>query len=416
MERATHARKSSRLVILGSLVMVLPLAGRRAVQRSGLVICILIAIVFPPAHLSFISTTAKAQNSNQQCTQLLRIMAKSFADNNPKLMISSHREYLSYCRDYMQAAEYPQMLGGLATGLNEDNQHQEALAVSNRCLQFEPTNMPCIYEKANSLFSLRRVQETKSFIEKSLTMASITELDDAAKKALRRLLTDVNIALKNQPAAHPMTRTPSLEGDKYGTGFYVDVDGHVITNRHVVEGCKTIETADHIVLSIIQYNKAIDVALLQANSFKQPSYAKLRQNNAVIGESVIVFGFPLPGILSKSGNLTTGVVSATSGVGNNQRNIKISAPVQPGNSGGPLLDQSGNVIGVVVSKLNAVTVAGITGDLAQNVNFAIKGSEVIAFLGRNNVVPQFATSTENIKTEAVATLASSFTVQLICHH
>jgi serine protease Do len=74
------------------------------------------------------------------------------------------------------------------------------------------------------------------------------------------------------------------------------------------------------------------------------------------------------------------------------------------------------VIGVVVSKLNAVKVADATGDLAQNVNFAIKGSEVLAFLERNNVVPQFSISNENIKTEAVAKMASSFIVQLICHH
>jgi S1-C subfamily serine protease len=270
--------------------------------------------------------------------------------------------------------------------------------------------------KSTISFALGQLQETKSVIEHSLRLPAITEGDALSKEMLRLILPRVNAALKNHPPISPRTSSPSLEGDKYGTGFYVSGDGHIITNSHLVEGCKTIETADHIVLNIIEYNKEIDVALLQAKSFKPPSYATFRQNNAVIGESVIVFGFPLPGILSKSGNLTTGVVSATSGVGNNQRNIQISAPVQPGNSGGPLLDQSGYVIGVVVSKLNAVKVAGITGDLAQNVNFAIKSSEVLAFLGRNNVVPQFATSTENKKTEAVATLASSFTVQLICHH
>ena len=103
------------------------------------------------------------------------------------------------------------------------------------------------------------------------------------------------------------------------------------------------------------------------------------------GDQVVVYGFPLVGALSEAGNLTTGTLSALSGLGNDSRYIQISAPVQPGNSGGPLVDDKGNVIGVVTSKLNAIRVAEATGDIPQNVNFAIKDVVAKSFLQAHDI-------------------------------
>jgi|NGEPerStandDraft_6_1074524.scaffolds.fasta_scaffold234255_2 tetratricopeptide (TPR) repeat protein len=94
-------------------------------------------------------------------------------------------------------------IGVLAIGLYEDKQYQEALAVLNQCLQINPTNLDCITTKAESLFALGHLRETKSLVEQSLTLAAITELDTAAKEQLRRLLTRVNEGLKNQPPSPP---------------------------------------------------------------------------------------------------------------------------------------------------------------------------------------------------------------------
>jgi serine protease Do len=85
-------------------------------------------------------------------------------------------------------------------------------------------------------------------------------------------------------------------------------------------------------------------------------------------------------LLATSGNFTLGNVTAVAGLGDDTRILQISAPVQPGNSGGPLLDYSGNVVGVIEGKLNAITVFTLTNDLAQNVNFAIKANVVTNFL------------------------------------
>ncbi len=102
---------------------------------------------------------------------------------------------------------------------------------------------------------------------------------------------------------------------------------------------------------------------------------------------MVAVGFPLPGLLASEANVTTGTVSALAGIGNDTRFLQMTAPVQPGNSGGPLLDLEGRVVGVVVSKLDALKVASATGDIPQNVNFAIKAGVVRSFLDASGVAP-----------------------------
>jgi S1-C subfamily serine protease len=94
----------------------------------------------------------------------------------------------------------------------------------------------------------------------------------------------------------------------------------------------------------------------------------------------VVFGFPLSGLLSDTGNFTNGNITSMAGMGNDSRLFQISAPVQPGNSGGPVLDRRGGVVAVIVSKLNAMGVAKQTGDVPQNVNFAIKSNVALGFV------------------------------------
>ena len=102
--------------------------------------------------------------------------------------------------------------------------------------------------------------------------------------------------------------------------------------------------------------------------------ASFRVEPPRLAETVVVYGFPLSGMLSSSGNVTLGNISALMGLGDDSRDVQISAAVQPGNSGGPMFDGSGLLLGVVQSKLNAIRAASVTGDIAQNVNFAIRGS------------------------------------------
>jgi S1-C subfamily serine protease len=132
------------------------------------------------------------------------------------------------------------------------------------------------------------------------------------------------------------------------------------------------------------------------------------------GEAVVAIGFPLKGLLSSDPIVTTGIISALAGLGNDRRTIQITAPVQPGNSGGPLLGENGSVVGVVVAKLDAIEVAKAIGDIPQNVNFAVSLGTLQPFLNANGVPYELDDSTI-FKTPAdIAAEASRYTVSLEC--
>jgi hypothetical protein len=180
-----------------------------------------------------------------------------------------------------------------------------------------------------------------------------------------------------------------------GTGFVVARD-RVLTNHHVIDGCNRIlvRTADGRTLAATppaRVDAQRDLALLAVPGDPGPVLS-FRTNPVRRGEGVVTYGFPLAGLLSSGPTLTTGEISALAGLQDNPTQFQISAPVQPGNSGGPLLDRQGNVVGVIVSKLNAQRVAQRTGDIPQNVNFAVQGREALEFVRRAGVTPQVAES------------------------
>ena len=112
--------------------------------------------------------------------------------------------------------------------------------------------------------------------------------------------------------------------------------------------------------------------------------------------------------------LTTGTVSGLAGIRNDTRVLQMTAPIQPGNSGGPLLDQSGQIVGIVVSKLDAVMFAKATGDIPQNINFAINGAVAKSFLDANSVEYELASSGKRLESSDVGGQAKKFTLLLEC--
>lgn len=172
-----------------------------------------------------------------------------------------------------------------------------------------------------------------------------------------------------------------------GTAFLVSKAGHAVTNHHVVANCAKVrvEGRDGEV-KVVTSDVANDIALLHvpgeigAAATLSDAPGKLRQ-----GEDVVVFGFPLNAVLSSGGNLTPGVVSALTGLGNNTNEIQITAAIQPGSSGSPVLNKKGEVVGVVSMKLSDREMARATGTLGQNVNFAVSGLTLTAFLQAHKV-------------------------------
>ncbi|MBI4195339.1 MAG: trypsin-like peptidase domain-containing protein [Betaproteobacteria bacterium] len=222
-------------------------------------------------------------------------------------------------------------------------------------------------------------------------------------------------AAKAQPGA---TAKPSVRRSSSGSGIIVTRNGHILTNQHVVRDCDAYEVIDdasrRLKAALQAVDNAKDLALLIVQE-EFPAAASLRRDAAPrLGESVSVVGYPLVAVLGTRPSVGFGHVSSTVGVRGNPSQMQISVPVQRGNSGGPVLDQAGNVIGVVVSKLDALKVAQRMGDLPQNVNFAIKGEIVRAFLEAQNV--PFAASADATKLENtdIASRGSAVTVRVRC--
>jgi hypothetical protein len=205
-----------------------------------------------------------------------------------------------------------------------------------------------------------------------------------------------------------------------GSGFVVAL-GRALTNHHVIDGCRRVVVraagGQSLPARVLAGDARRDLALLGFEGDAGPPLPFREAPPVARGEAVVTYGFPLSGVLSSGPTLTTGDVSALAGLRDNPLHFQISAPVQPGNSGGPLLDSNANVIGVVVSKLNALRIAQMTGgDIPQNVNFAIKGAEALRFLRENSVGAVLAASTgPDRRASDVGAVAHASTLFIQCY-
>jgi S1-C subfamily serine protease len=180
-----------------------------------------------------------------------------------------------------------------------------------------------------------------------------------------------------------------------GSGVVVGDHGEVLTNAHVVNACAQIivrsPAGDSATAQLIASDEKNDLAVVRSRPLS--SVATFRDGKPVrAGDAIVVLGYPLAGLLATTANLTVGNISALAGLGDDSRYLQISAPVQPGNSGGPLLDGSGHLVGIVTAKLDAALVARVTGDIPQNVNFALKAEVARTFLDSKGIAYHSAPS------------------------
>ncbi len=214
-------------------------------------------------------------------------------------------------------------------------------------------------------------------------------------------------ALAAPPSAKAQETKPNLAAptktkrrEATGSGFFIDA-GHVITNEHVVHGmdkCAVYQEGERYIASIIQADEENDIAVLELDQkptrkmgmvLEGPqSISGLRIGNVggvKQGDHVWTLGFPLSAILGEQAVLTEGTISSLTGVNGDQRFFTISAPIQPGNSGSPLLNDHGEVIGIAVSSLDVIRIFELTGTMPQNINFAIKISYAEPYLSKLSI-------------------------------
>ncbi|MEX2296415.1 MAG: trypsin-like peptidase domain-containing protein, partial [Dongiaceae bacterium] len=190
-------------------------------------------------------------------------------------------------------------------------------------------------------------------------------ISESLLDALESILTDY-AALTDEPVAEkiPEPVEPEASGVDVavgsGTGMLLNARGNVLTNNHVIAECRrvTVRFAGEPAAdaALIASDPGNDLAVLRAAApLEARPFVKFRDGRSVrLAEDVIAIGYPLTGLLSSQVKVTTGTVSGLAGLYDDTRYLQISVPVQPGNSGGPLVDLSGNVVGVITGKLDAL--------------------------------------------------------------
>jgi S1-C subfamily serine protease len=253
--------------------------------------------------------------------------------------------------------------------------------------------------------------KNRDFVAAKMTPAQLAEAQKHAGEWRPKMAV---VAPTQAEPPRPASRKPDPEVFS-GTAFFVSKDGKALTNAHVAEGCRQISVntdGQSTAAKVLAKDERNDLALIMTDLHTAQLIGW--RLSVLQGEEVVVYGFPLSGMLASGGNVATGNVTALAGLGNDSRFLQISAPVQPGNSGGPLLDRNGSVVGIVVAKLNALAIASATGDIPQNVNFAIKASVAAAFLDAQRVAHAESAGVGALSTPDIAERAKSFTVQVIC--
>lgn len=195
--------------------------------------------------------------------------------------------------------------------------------------------------------------------------------------------------IKEQPQESPPSKKEKTKEILTGTGFPISKD-LVVTAAHIVAGATDIIAyKDNLSIpmdcKILLVDDVNDIAILSVNREFSEHEVLVMSERFDIGEEVYTVGYPLIGVLGSKPRYSQGNISATFGIGDDPRILQITVPVQPGNSGGPLLNKDGFVIGMIVSKLDDIALLKISGSIPQNINFAIK-SGYISILAKNSGV------------------------------
>jgi S1-C subfamily serine protease len=272
-------------------------------------------------------------------------------------------------------------------------------------------------KNTHSRIDLARKEGLENIISSTITEKD-AELFGSTKKTLENAIKHCDFFPNKPPiesdaeddiSSKPFPSEPPTSGGKSGTGFYINSKGFIATNEHVVSGCSALWIKDgkkSIPAIIVNKDKDLDIAVIKSNK-NNNAHAKFASDIRT-GEDVMALGFPLGNKLGNDIKATKGNISAVSGLKGNKDYLQFTAPIQAGNSGGPLLNEGGFVVGINTAKL--------VGEEYQNINFAINGNSAQNFLGQNSIDFEYGEYGEDdiLKSADLAEKGRSFTVQILC--
>ncbi len=258
------------------------------------------------------------------------------------------------------------------------------------------------HDEARALVSRRPAHRCSGRI---VSEDAAREIEDARTRLIKR-------KLKGEKPLFPGRR---LRGS--GTGFFITAAGHVVTNQHVVATCEAVSVTPvggaATAATVIAGDPASDLALLQAR-FTPPGIAVFREPGRLLpGDDVAVVGYPLHGRMVIRPFIVTGHVYAGDGP-RLPRRFAIKIDIRRGNSGSPVMDRSGRVIGVISADLNTPKVYKTTGKIIRDIGIAIRLPAVLRFLRRHQIAFAVGVYDRTLSEAALFARAREFVAQIGC--
>ncbi|MDC1303257.1 trypsin-like peptidase domain-containing protein, partial [Pelagibacterales bacterium] len=245
--------------------------------------------------------------------------------------------------------------------LTKEKKHKEKKEAEAKRIAAEKK----IIEEKKRLEKARIAEEKRTAAEKKI-------IEEKKRNELAKLQAEEEFKKKNAPK-----RMGS------GSGFFINGSGYIASNFHVTDGCQEIRLGNEK-LEIIRNDIVNDIAILKSNQIGN-EFIKISEEGAIKGEDIYVLGFPHGKHLSSESKVTKGVVSTLQGLGNNYSQMQIDAAIQPGNSGGPVINENGELIGVTVATADYEVMFDMFKSLPQNMNFAIKSQMLTNILDDSKI-------------------------------
>ena len=259
----------------------------------------------------------------------------------------------------------------------------------------------------------KNAQLLKKDLHERMTPQQIEEAQQRLNRVIKikGFLAETNGSKNNEQPAENIEST--------STGFLITPDGFILTACHSVGKTENVEVTynqKQYTAKVILKDESIDAAVIKIDGNDLPYLPITSSADARTGDTVFTMGYPQVSLQGTEPKFTEGSISSLSGIADNPHYFQISVPVQPGNSGGPLVNKKGEVIGLIVAKLNDVTSLLTSGSVPQNVNYALKSSFVLSFIDSVPDLSQKIKIAGTAKDRSVAIERAKKSVVLIIAH
>ena len=309
------------------------------------------------------------------------------------------KEFLSEVRDYCM----DQMIsdGGIHQITQDARCQYSALVdLTEKHKVYTKEFVTIMYSWHQNLFSMAKT--TGIALSRRWNDEIINDYISRARKLEKRLFKDLDRTIQEKASRENVKylakkkkesepKGPDIDDDEIisassGSGFFASKEGHIITNFHVIENCDSIKInfkGKEVVSEIIAIDKMNDLAIIQAN-IKPLKIFPVSNKDVTILQDVIVAGYPLGKYLSSAIKMHKGSVTALSGYEDNYSNFQTDATINQGNSGGPIIDKNGNVVGVAVATWVEEGVQGIHFGIKSSVLRTFANAKELNFLPPNH--------------------------------